>query len=100
MCSLLLDLSDGVAKREDELNKLYNSYRSWCEEGGVPDRASKKLFSSATLHPGSKDYVSISQKLLSAHAARYALFWMAQLMTSLLEQHPGSEFHQILGVET
>ncbi|CAE7654600.1 unnamed protein product [Symbiodinium microadriaticum] len=95
LCSLLLDLSDGAARREDELNNLYNSYHSWCEEAGVPDRASKRLFSSATLHPGSRDYVAISQKLLSAHAARYAVFWMAQLMTTLLGQNRGSEFFAI-----
>ena len=34
LCSLLLDLSDGAARREDELNNLYNSYHSWCEEAG------------------------------------------------------------------
>ncbi|CAE7834919.1 unnamed protein product [Symbiodinium sp. CCMP2592] len=95
--SLLCDLSDLAPKREAELQALYESYRSWCEETGVPDRAAKRLFSSATLHPNSKDYLSISQKLLSGTAARYSLFWMAQLLTHLMKCHPGNEFYAILG---
>ena len=64
---------------------------------GVPDRASKKLFSSATLHPNSKDYLNISQKLLSATAARYSIFWLAQLLSFLMHRHPGNDFYAILG---
>ena len=60
---------------------------------GVPDRAARRLFSSGTLHPGSKEYCTISQKILSAHAARYSVFWMAQMLSSLMEQHPGDEFY-------
>lgn len=64
---------------------------------GVVDRASKKLFTSATLHPTSKEYLNISQKHLSAAAARYAIFWLAQLMSYLLQQHPGDRFYEIFG---
>ncbi|CAE7213208.1 unnamed protein product [Symbiodinium sp. CCMP2592] len=95
--SLLCDLSDLAPKREAALQALYESYRSWCEETGVPDRAAKRLFSSATLHPNSKDYLSISQKLLSGTAARYSVFWMAQLLTHLMKCHPGNEFYALRG---
>ena len=95
--SLLCDLSDLAPKREAELQALYESYRTWCEETRVPYRAAKRLFSTATLHPNSKDYLSLSQKLLSGTAARYSVYWMAQLLTHLMQCHPGNEFYAILG---
>ena len=64
---------------------------------GVVDRASRRLFYSGTLHPKSKDYISISQKLLSAAASRYCVFWMAQLLSYLMTQHPGEYFYAIPG---
>eukprot|EP00439_Symbiodinium_sp_Y106_P077904 s1613_g16.t1 len=91
-------VTDGnPARRDAELQSLWESYRSWCEESGVVDRASRKLFSAGTLHPASKDYLVISQKFLSAGAARYCIFWMAQLLTHLLQQHPGDHFYAISG---
>ena len=64
---------------------------------GVPDRAAYKLFSSGTLHPMGKEYVSISQKLLNASGARYIIFWMAAILQSVLEADPHNAFYQRLG---
>ncbi|CAE7029879.1 unnamed protein product [Symbiodinium sp. CCMP2592] len=97
--SILCDLTDGnPAQREAELDNLWESYRSWCEESGVVDRAARRLFSSATLHPKSRDYLQISQKILSAAAARYAIFWLSSLLKHLMQQHPGDLFYATSGL--
>ena len=65
----------------------------------MPDRAANKLFSSATLHPTGKEYVTISQKLLNASGARYIIFWMAAILQSILETNPPNNgFYQRLGL--
>ena len=65
---------------------------SWPPRQGVPDRAERKLFSAALLKPGSTEYVGISQKVMSAAAARFALFRRANLMKSLLSNEPDNPF--------
>ena len=66
---------------------MFLSYFRFCEDGGVDDRADKRVFSAATLRPGKNDqYVALSQKLLSASAARYTLFWLAAFCRDLVSQ--------------
>lgn len=84
--SLLLDWSDdrkfwSATSREGRLNQMWQSYRSWCEEQGyfLRDRASRKLFTSRVLQPDTTSYVDISQKVLSATAARYMVHWISSL---------------------
>lgn len=52
-----------------------------CEEQGyfLRDRASRKLFTSRVLQPDTTSYVDISQKVLSATAARYMVHWISSL---------------------
>ena len=64
---------------------------------GIPDRASKKVFSSSILKPNSKEYTTISQKLMNASGARYIIFWLANVLRALAEQDPANEFYQLLG---
>ncbi|CAE7324163.1 unnamed protein product [Symbiodinium pilosum] len=92
---MLCDLSDGP-RRESDLNDLWISYRDWCNSQGVPDRAVRKLFASATLKPSSREYITISQKQLTASAARYFIFWLAQLSRFLLDSNPNNPFYQLL----
>ena len=66
-------------------------------QSGVPDRAQRKVFTSGVLRPTSLDYVTLSQKMLSAAAARFVLFWLANLLGSLLRAEPGNMFLQSLG---
>ena len=99
LISLLCDLTDDVRSRDAELDILWNNYKVWCDGQAVPDRASRKLFSSAILKPNAREYATISQKLLSATAARYMIFWLGQLMASLLQRYSRSsskEFYESL----
>ena len=64
---------------------------------GVADRAQRKVFTSGVLRPNSLDYVTLSQKMLSAAGARYVLFWLSNLFASLLSAEPGNAFLQRLG---
>ena len=43
---------------------------------GIPDRASRRLFTLAVLRPSLTKYTDISQKILSATACRYLIFWL------------------------
>ena len=97
LISLLCDLTDDVRSRDAELDILWSNYKVWCDGQAVPDRASRKLFSSAILKPNAREYATISQKLLSATAARYMIFWLGQLMASLLQRYSRSsskEFYE------
>ena len=72
---------------------------------GVPDRASRRLFSSAILKPSGKQFTGdVSQKILSATACRYFIFWMCNLLNGL-EENPVDDgpcmsldnlFHEVL----
>ena len=77
---------DGTS-REKRLSMAFDAYRSWAEESAVPDRASKKLFSTGILT--TNKVVEVSQKILSATAARYMILWCAIFMNRVLEQIPG-----------
>ena len=82
--SSLLDWTDSEEyvsgnTREKRLAELWDHYRCFCEEAHIGDRASRKLFSVATLSPDSIGYVEVSQKKLSATAARYMLYWLSNV---------------------
>lgn len=82
--SCLLDWSDDQtfvwgSSREKRLTSLWDSYRKWCEIQKVSDRSSRKLFTTNGLKPDVGRYLDISQKVLSATAARYMLFWLSSI---------------------
>ncbi|CAE7261600.1 unnamed protein product [Symbiodinium sp. CCMP2592] len=96
--SMMLDLTDHATPHRDQaLTEMWENYRGWCESLGVADRARRKLFSSKTLRPNHKEYRTISQKILSASAARYLMMWMKAYVVSLLNAEPESLFLQCLG---
>ena len=45
----------------------------------------------------SKEYTTLSQKFMNASAARYVIFWLAQLLSHLLQNNPDNLFLQLLG---
>ena len=52
-----------------------------CLIQGVPDRAAKRFFSAKILRPNNGNtYVDISQKVMSATACRYMIFWLCSLL--------------------
>ena len=53
---------------------------------GVPDRASRKLFTKDVLIPGAGKYQEPSQKIVSATASRYFILWASSMMHFLLGQ--------------
>ena len=53
---------------------------------GVPDRASRKLFTKDVLFPGAGKYPEPSQKIVSATASRYFILWASSMMHFLLGQ--------------
>ncbi len=62
---------------------------------GVPDRASRKFFTTVYLRPsGGSSYASVSQKILSATACRYMILWCANLMA---EFDLSDDEHMFLG---
>ena len=82
--SSLLDWTDSEeyvsgSTREKRLAELWDHYRCFCEEAHIGDRASRKLFSVATLSPDSIGYIEVSQKKLSATAPRYMLYWLSSV---------------------
>lgn len=55
-----------------------------CVHAGVPDRASRRLFSSEILKPaGSKYCGDVSQRILSATACWYLIFWLCAVLKSI-----------------
>ena len=53
---------------------------------GVSDRAAKKLFSKEVLLPGAGKYPEPSQKVISASASRYFIFWSSHVMNEFLKK--------------
>ena len=53
---------------------------------GVRDRASKRLFTNAILQPGPGKFPEPSQKIASATANRYLMFWVNHMMSEVLKQ--------------
>jgi len=64
---------------------------------GVPDRASKRLFHTNVLRPkGDTKHCEISQKILSATACRYFIFWVNALLQQVnTNDVPGTHLDQI-----
>ena len=60
--------------------------RRWKVLEGVPDRASKKLFTKDTLLPGAGKFPEPSQKICSATSSRYFIFWISSVMNEFLKQ--------------
>ena len=90
--SCLLDWTDSCkyvagSTRNERLTELWENYRSYCEENGIGDRAQRKLFSVQTLTPDAPGFVEISQKKLNATAARYMIFWLANVAKSFALVH-------------
>ena len=90
--SCLLDWTDdetyiGGTSRDKRLASLWDSYRAWCDENNVVERASRKLFSVGTLTPDASGFVEVSQKKLNATGARYIIFWMKNIALSYAESH-------------
>ena len=90
--SCLLDWTDSYkyvagSTRNERLTELWENYRSYCEENGIGDRAQRKLFSVQTLTPDAPGFVEISQKKLNATAARYMIFWLANVAKSFALVH-------------
>lgn len=82
--SCLLDWSDDSSyvqesSRDKRLACLWESYHSWCESSNIGERATKRLFSSAVLRPDTGAYAEVSQKIINATAARYMVFWLADV---------------------
>ena len=80
LTSLLFDLTDDQThfpgrSREARLEEIWNIYDDWCQRSDVPDRIQRRLFSTTFLKGGK--YLDIPQKVMSAAAARYAIFsWL------------------------
>ena len=51
---------------------------------GVPDRCAKKFFTAAILRPaGGTQFPAVSQKIMSATAARYLTFWLSSFLRQI-----------------
>ena len=62
-------------------------YQIWINPlQGVPDRASKKLFTKDILLPGAGKFPEPSQKIVSATASRYFIFWASSMIQDLVRQ--------------
>ena len=84
--STLLDWSDDrrfwdASSRDARLSMMWSSYKEWTENQrfGFQDRATRKLFTTRVLQPETTSYTEISQKILSATAARYMVHWLCNL---------------------
>lgn len=85
--SLLFDLTDSTdhfpgRSREARLEEIWNIYDDWCQRADIPDRISRRLFSTNFLKAGK--FLDVPQKVMSAASARYAIFFMATLMRLVL----------------
>ena len=90
LLATLMDLTEdntyfSGSSRESRLEEIWTIYLDWCNDAKVTDRAQKRLFSVATLRAGGGKYVDISQKLMSAAASRFMIFFLAAFMSMLLK---------------
>ena len=90
--SCLLDWTDDCTyvdgtSRDRRLHELWEAYRGWCTDNNIGERATRKLFTVATLSPDSTGYIEVSQKKLSATACRYMMFWMKHIATAFASSH-------------
>ena len=86
IASCLLDWSDNneyvtAGSRDKRLELFWDSYRQWCEDQHLGERAMRKLFTTNVLKPEGGEYTDISQKVLKAAACRYLLFWLSSVAT-------------------
>lgn len=94
--AVLLDITDDSRllegnSRDARLAVLWRSYRAWCEGCHVADRAARKLFLTSTLRGNGDKYQDVSQKVLSAAAARYLMLWLASLMKQFSQEATPTE---------
>ena len=94
--SALFDWSDTAkyiqgSSRDKRLEGLFESYRTWCEQQNVTDRASRKLFTVQILKPEGWKFVEPSQKILNATSCRYMLFWFCGIAKLFAEMHGSNE---------
>lgn len=92
ICSALMDWSDDQTyflgtSRDKRLDAMFENYRQWCETCGYPvsDRCQRRLFTTNILKPEGGKYVEVSQKTLSATAARYMVFWLNSVAQQFAE---------------
>ncbi|CAE7308593.1 unnamed protein product, partial [Symbiodinium microadriaticum] len=104
LTSMLLDLSDDQfpwpgSSRDTRLEHGWKSYKGYCQRWGIEDRAERRLFTNEVLKA---DFVTVSQKIMRAAAAKYMIFWLHWLMEGLLQGDPEKPEHLklILGVVT
>ena len=69
LTSLLFDLTDSEdhfpgRSREARLEEVWNIYDDWCWRSSIPDKISRRLFSTTFLKAGK--YLEIPQKVMSA----------------------------------
>ena len=90
--SMLQDLTDDrdifdAPSRERRLEILWMNYRDWAKRAKVTDLAGRRLFTTGVLT--NNKVVDVSQKVLSATACRYMIFWAANLMRSCFASTSG-----------
>lgn len=95
LTSMLLDLSDSQwpwpgSSRDARLEHAWQSYKEYCQNWNIADRCERKLFTNETLR---YDYVTVSQKVMRAAAAKFMVFWMHWFMDSLLQGDPEQPEH-------
>ena len=109
--------------RDAKLEKLWLNYKKWADDTGplqfcqffnfscflifqffnflvlqqgAPDRASKRFFHTSVLRPkGGAKNAEVSQKLLSATALRYMLFWINSLLAQINTNDLAGQFLDI-----
>lgn len=90
--SCLLDWSDDSTfierdTRDQRLTVLWTSYRNFCENLKIAERAQRRLFTSSYLKPDNGKYVDVSQKTLNAMSCRYMLTWVSSMARKFAETY-------------
>ena len=89
--SCLLDWTDDSTfiqkdSRDQRLTVLWNSYRNFCENQKIGERAQRRLFTTSYLKPENGKYVEVSQKTLNAMSCRYMLTWVSSIARQFAEK--------------
>ena len=82
------------------LQLFFSGFRIVHFNSGVPDRASKKLFTKEVLYPGAGKFPEPSQKLISATASRYFILWSAAMIHHLVSQLGEAVTEHMLQLDT
>ena len=98
--SCLLDWTDDSTfihrdSRDQPLTVLWTSYRNFCENLKITERAQRRLFTTSYLKPDNGKYVEVSQKTLNAMACRYMLTWVSSMARKFAEMY-GTDFDMYL----